>query len=76
GGTRSGLMAIAIMNNVAVIYEEFGEYELAKHCFESLRCVLARLLKRGDTSVMPYAYDFLHNLIPMQGFQVYAAGAA
>ncbi|KAL3938100.1 MAG: hypothetical protein SGBAC_006906 [Bacillariaceae sp.] len=76
GGTRSGLMAIAITNNIALIYEEVGESKLAQQCFESLRCVLVKLLEIGDTAEMPYAYDFLHNLIPMQGPQIYGAGAA
>lgn len=76
GGTRSGLMAIAITNNVALIYQEFGESQMAKNCFELLHCVLEKLLRSGDSVVMPYAYDFLRNLIPVQGPQTYAAGAA
>ncbi|CAJ1969750.1 unnamed protein product [Cylindrotheca closterium] len=76
GGSRSGLMAIAITNNIALIYNEFGESALANKCFELLHSVLSQLLKSGDTAVMPYAYDFLRNLIPIQGPQVYAAGAA
>lgn len=76
GGSRRGLMAIAITNNVALIYEEFGESVLAQKCFELLHTVLAQLLKSGDAAVMPYAYDFLRNLIPIQGPQAYAAGAA
>jgi hypothetical protein len=76
GGSRSGLMSIAITNNVALIYEEFGESALAKKCFELLHSVLSQLLKNGDAAVMPYAYDFLRNLIPIQGPKAYAAGAA
>ncbi|KAL3940044.1 MAG: hypothetical protein SGBAC_005347 [Bacillariaceae sp.] len=76
GGTRCGLLAIAITNNVALIYQELGESQMAKKCFELLHCVLEKLLRSGDTAVMPYAYDFLRNLVPMHGPQAYAAGAA
>lgn len=76
GGSICGLMAIAITNNAAMIYPELGESAMAQKCFALLHSVLAQLLKTGDTTVMPYAYDFLRNLIPIQGPQACAAGAA
>jgi hypothetical protein len=79
GGSRCSLLAMAATNNNALIYSEFGDRDNSQRCLELLYSAVAQLMRFGDRELMPYAYDFLRNMLSLGGIQdiqAYAAAAA
>lgn len=79
GGSKCGLLAIAIASNNALIYRELGDRDRSQRCLKTLHFALAQLMRNGDTEVVPFAYDFLRNVLTLRGFQdseAYAAASA